>query len=71
MQETDERREYTISEIAQMLNYHPDTVRYWVRVGEIIAETDQQSGDWLIRDDELVAFLRVNGEAVPDSFSAR
>jgi hypothetical protein len=68
---TEARRRYTIPEVARLLNYHPDTVRYWLRVGELVGQPDQESGDWLVRDEELVTFLRGNGEAVPDTFSRR
>ena len=31
-----DRRRYTIGEAAALLQFHPDAVRYWVRVGELV-----------------------------------
>jgi transposase-like protein len=63
------RQELTIAEVAQLTDYHPETVRYWVRVGELPGTQDQQRGDWVVGSDDLVSFLRVNGETVPDPIS--
>ncbi len=60
------RQEYTIAEVARLTDYHPETVRYWVRVGELPGTQDQRRGDWVVDSDDLLSFLRVNGEAVPE-----
>ncbi len=65
-----ERQEFTITEVAQLLDYHPDAVRYWIRVGELPGTPDNQRGDWVVDSDDLLSFLRVNGEAVPEDFSS-
>lgn len=60
------RQEYTIAEVAQLTDYHPDAVRYWVRVGELPGTQDQRRGDWVVDSYDLLSFLRINGETVPD-----
>lgn len=58
---------YTISETAEILQFHPDAVRYWVRVGELPSEIDPlgSSQDLLVRAESIVTFLRQNGETLP------
>lgn len=63
------RQEYTILEVAQLLDYHPDAVRYWVRVGELPGTQDQRRGEWVVDSDDLLSFLKVNGEAVPETMN--
>ena len=58
---------YTVEEAATILQFHPDTIRYWLRVGELAGCPDPTVGDWVIRADEMVAFLRQNGEHLPDA----
>lgn len=64
------RQEYTILEVAQLLDYHPDAVRYWVRVGELPGTQDQRRGEWVVDSDDLLSFLKVNGEAVPETMNS-
>lgn len=56
---------YTIAEAAEILQFHPDALNYWLRTGELIGERDQTGGDWLIRPEAIVAFLRQNNEILP------
>ncbi|HLI50704.1 MAG TPA: helix-turn-helix domain-containing protein [Thermomicrobiaceae bacterium] len=70
MGQVPQRREadaYTISETAEILQFHPDAVRYWVRVGELPSEPDPRGDDedLLVRAESIVAFLRQNGEMLP------
>jgi hypothetical protein len=65
------RQEYTIAEVAQITDYHPDAVWYWVRVGELPGTQDQQHGDWVVDSTDLLSFLRGNGENVPDQITGR
>ncbi|ACZ39645.1 helix-turn-helix domain-containing protein [Sphaerobacter thermophilus] len=58
-------RVYTVGEVADVLQFHPDAIRYWLRVGELIGEPDTKPGEWRIRPEALVAFLRQNGETLP------
>lgn len=64
------RQEFTISEVAQLLDYHPDAVRYWVRVGELPGTQDQHRGEWVVDSKDLLSFLKVNGEAVPETMTS-
>lgn len=65
MQRMLRRAGYTVSEAAEILQFHPDAVRYWVRVGELPGTPDEVRGDWVIGPEALVAFLRQNGETLP------
>ena len=62
-----DRRRYTIGEAAAQLQFHPDAVRYWVRVGELGSRPGPGPDEWTIGLDDLVAFLRQNGEVPPRS----
>jgi hypothetical protein len=65
-----DRRGYTVEEAAALLQYHPDAMRYWLRVGQLaglrlrVGRLDGHD-DWLIGLDALLAFLRQNGEPAP------
>lgn len=70
MGQVPQRREadaYSIDETAEILQFHPDAVRYWVRIGELPSELDPRSDgqDVLVRAESIVAFLRQNGETLP------
>ena len=65
MLEDNRRGGYSISEVAHILQYHPDAVQYWLRTGELSGRRDDAANDWLIGQDDLVAFLRQNGETLP------
>ncbi|MDI3340049.1 MAG: helix-turn-helix domain-containing protein [Sphaerobacter sp.] len=61
----DSSKVYTVGEAAELLQFHPDAIRYWLRVGELAGERVGTPEGWLIRSDALVAFLRQNGEPLP------
>ena len=65
MLEDNRRGGYSISEVAHILQYHPDTVQYWLCTGELSGRHDDAANEWRIGQDDLVAFLRQNGEALP------
>ncbi len=65
MLETTGRRGYSISEVATLLQFHPDTVRYWLRTGELSGTRDDMANEWRVAPEELVAFMRQNGETLP------
>lgn len=70
MGQVPQRREadaYSIDETAEILQFHPDAIRYWVRVGELPSEPDPRGSnqDVLVRAESIVAFLRQNGETLP------
>ena len=67
MQITDQHA-YTITDISKIFGFHEDTVHYWARIGELRVTHDQNRDAWVVASDDLLAFLRVNGEAVPESF---
>jgi hypothetical protein len=63
------RQEFTIAEVARITDYHPDAVRYWVRVGELPGIQDQHRGEWIVDSHDLLSFLRGNGETVPEQIA--
>jgi transposase len=69
MLETAGRRGYSISEVATILQFHPDTVRYWLRTGELSGMRDDDANEWRVAPEDLVAFLRQNGEMLPGELS--
>lgn len=52
-----ERGGYTIDEVARILQFHPDSVRYWVQVGELPSGRDGR-GEALIQPADLAVFIR-------------
>lgn len=69
MLESSGRRGYSISEVATILQFHPDTVTYWLRTGELNGTRDDIANEWRITPEELIAFLRQNGETLPGELS--
>lgn len=65
MQRMTDRRGYTVDEAARLLQFHPDALRYWLRVGELSGVRFGPGGEWLIGPDALSIFLRQNGEVAP------
>jgi hypothetical protein len=59
------RRGLTAQEAAQVLQFHPDAVRYWLRVGELRGTRLESADDWLVEPEDLLAFLQQNGELLP------
>jgi hypothetical protein len=59
------RRGLTAQEAAQVLQFHPDAVRYWLRVGELRGTRLESADDWLVEPEDLLAFLQQNGEPLP------
>lgn len=51
--------EYTTFEVSYRLNVSEETVRRWIRTGQLKA--DDSSGKYLIRDEDLQQFLRRRG----------
>ncbi|MCY0875535.1 MAG: helix-turn-helix domain-containing protein [Firmicutes bacterium] len=51
--------EFTTFEVAYRLNVSEETVRRWIRTGQLKA--DDSSGKYLIRDEDLQQFLRRRG----------
>jgi excisionase family DNA binding protein len=53
-----QQRRYTVEEIAQELGVHPDTVRRWIRKGELEAIDLGGSAGYRITQEALERFLR-------------
>jgi len=59
--------EYTTFEVAYRLNVSEETVRRWIRTGQLKA--DDSSGKYMIADEELQAFLRRRGSPAGKAMS--
>ncbi len=62
-------RTYSSREVARLLQFHPDTVTYWLRTGELSGIRDDNSNDWYVAPEELVSFLRQSGETLPNDLT--
>lgn len=69
MAEARGHRAYSIQEAATILQFHPDTVAYWLRTGELSGRRDAMVNEWRIDPEDLIAFLRQNGEALPSELA--
>jgi len=69
MLETGGRRGYSVKEVATILQFHPDTVTYWLRTGELSGRRVETENGWLVAPEALVAFLRQNGETLPSELA--
>lgn len=63
-------RTYSMSEAAEILQFHPDALRYWLRVGQLAGEAQGSDEGWSIRPEALVAFLLESDEVVPAALAA-
>jgi excisionase family DNA binding protein len=59
------RRGLTLQEAARLIQFHHETVRYWLRVGELRGTRTPAGDDWTIELEDLLVFLRANGEIPP------
>ena len=51
-------KEYTVKQIAEMLNTNPETVRRWIRSGKLSAKQDSKKSGNVISSDSLQSFLQ-------------
>lgn len=65
------QRGYTVDEAATVLQFHPDAIRYWVRVGALSSQPSADGTGLMISPRDLVAFLRENGEMPPSGLPAQ
>jgi len=59
------QRGLTVPEAARLIQFHQETVRYWLQVGELRGFRQSPGDDWLIEPEDLLAFFRENGEIPP------
>lgn len=54
----------TVPDVVELTGRHPETVRRWIRQGDLDAmKIRGRSGhEWLIREQDLLEFLRVEAE---------
>ena len=52
------QKEYlTPDEVATILDVHPETVRRWIRSGELAASQPANSGRWRVHREDLQALI--------------
>lgn len=49
---------YTVDEIAAQLSVHPETVRNWIKTGQLVAVNLGGSAGYRISESDLAEFLR-------------
>jgi excisionase family DNA binding protein len=58
MEEQQERREYvTVDEAARLISVHPQTVRRWLRSGQMLGNMISRTAGYRIRRDEVERVL--------------
>ena len=64
-------RGYSLEDAASFLQYDRETVRYWLRVGQLNGQIDPHSGEWTITTPDLIAFIRASCEPMPTGVIGR
>ncbi len=55
--QTDQERWLTVDEAAQRLSVHDQTVRRWLRSGQLVGTSINRRAGWRIRESEIERFL--------------
>lgn len=63
----DEERWYTVEEIVDMLKVHEQTVRRWLRTGELKGYSFGGKTGWRIKASDLAAFLERHAQPGKDA----
>ena len=56
---------YTVQEAADLSKRHPETIRRACQSGELKANQRIKGGNWIIREDDLEAWLDGTSNVVP------
>ncbi|RIK46604.1 MAG: hypothetical protein DCC58_02705 [Chloroflexi bacterium] len=56
---------YSLDDAAQFLQYAREAVEYWLRTGHLSGRRDPRSGEWIITNRDLIAFIRTANEPMP------
>lgn len=56
---------YSLDDAARFLQYDRETVRYWLRTGHLAGRRDPRTGEWVITNRDLIAFIRTGNEPMP------
>ena len=56
---------YTLEEAARFLQFDREAVLYWLRTSRLNGHCDPRSGEWVITNRDLIAFLRSAEDPMP------
>jgi hypothetical protein len=56
---------YSLDDAARFLQYDREAVLYWLRTGHLAGRRDARSGEWIITNRDLIAFIRTANEPMP------
>ena len=49
----------SVQQVADRLSVHPETVKRWLRAGDLVGYALGDRAGWRVREDDLDAFLQV------------
>ncbi len=58
-----DERWFTVAQVAETLRVHPETVRRWLKSGQLEGRNFGGKTGWRIRESDLEAFLNDEGKA--------
>lgn len=66
-----EPRTYSLEEAAEFLEFDPQSVTYWLRMGHLAGRQDKRTGEWRVQPQALIDFLRETQEPMPTGVARR
>ncbi len=66
-----EPRTYSLQEAAEFLEFDPQAVAYWLRMGHLAGRKDKRTGEWRVQPQALIDFLRDGQEPLPAGLASR
>lgn len=66
-----EPRTYSLEEAADFLEFDPQAVAYWLRMGHLAGRKDKRTGEWRVQPQALIDFLRETQEPMPTGVTRR
>jgi hypothetical protein len=62
---------YSLDDAADFLEYDRSAIEYWLRMGHLSGEWDDQRSTWKIRPQAIIDFLRQSREPMPTGATRR
>lgn len=56
---------YSLDDAARFLQYDREAIHYWLRTGQLSGRRDPRSGEWVITNRDLIAFIRTGNDPMP------